>query len=117
MSMAPPRPLASFDEFWPFYVAQHLHPVNRALHVAGTAAALACLAAGVGVSGWYAAGALAAGYGPAWVGHFFVEKNRPATFTHPLWSLLGDFKMFGLVLTGRMAAHDGEARRLFPAGV
>ncbi len=112
---ATPRP-STFAEFWPYYVAQHLHPLNRALHVSGTTLALVCFGLGVAFSPWYALGALPAGYGPAWVGHFFVERNRPATFKHPLWSLLGDFHMFGLVLTGRMGAHVTEARRLFPAG-
>ena len=48
------------------------------------------------------------GYGFAWYSHFFIEKNRPATFNYPLWSLLGDFKMFGLMCRGRM---DAEVKR------
>jgi hypothetical protein len=107
---------STFATFWPYYVAQHLHPLNRALHLFGTALALGAFGLGATLSPWYALLALPAGYGPAWVGHFFVERNRPATFTHPLWSLRGDFVLFGLSLAGRMGPHLAEARRLFPAG-
>lgn len=102
--------LTSFEEFWPFYVAQHLDPVNRALHLAGTTMALGCVAA----SPVFPPALLAApvfGYGPAWVGHFFFEKNRPATFTYPRWSLMGDFKMYALTLTGRMGPELERARQ------
>ena len=54
-----------------------------------------------------------AGYGFAWVGHFFFEKNRPATFTYPLWSLRGDFRMFWLTLVGRMGTEIERARSLY----
>ncbi len=113
--MSAPR-FVAFADFWPYYVAQHLHPVNRGLHLAGTAVALCLLAAGLLSAGWLAGGALLAGYGPAWVGHFFFERNRPATFIHPLWSLLGDFKMFGLSLAGALGPHVEDARRRYPQG-
>src|SRR5262245_4616909 len=96
------RRLASFEEFWPFYVAQHLNPVNRALHFVGTTLVLACAVAGVLVSPLYFAAMPFAGYGFAWVGHFAFEKNKPATFTYPLWSLRGDFSMYRLMWLGRM---------------
>ena len=106
--------LQSYEEFWPFYVSQHLHRVNRALHFAGTTLVLVALAAGVWIApAWFAAAPLA-GYGFAWVGHFFFEKNRPATFTYPLWSLRGDFRMYRLMLIGRMAPEIARAERLFP---
>lgn len=94
--------LASYAEFWPFYVSQHLNDVNRGLHVAGTTLTLACLAASALHDPRWLALAPVTGYGFAWVGHFFFERNRPATFSYPLWSLRGDFHMYALVLLGRM---------------
>jgi hypothetical protein len=95
--------IKSFEEFWPFYVAEHSLPATRSLHFAGTATALACLGliAAKGKWKWLPA-ALVPGYAAAWVGHFLVEKNRPATFKYPLWSFMADQKMFALMLTGRM---------------
>lgn len=99
----------TFEEFWPYYVSQHLDPINRALHVAGTALALGCVAVSpVAPQALLAAPVI--GYGMAWVGHFAFEKNKPATFGHPLWSLRGDLRMFARTITGRMGA-DLEAAR------
>jgi len=106
--------LETFDDFWPFYVAQHSRATTRAWHFAGTTFVLASLAAGVAVTPSLALLAPVVGYGPAWIGHFFFEKNRPATFTHPLWSLRGDFRMYRLMLTGRMGPEVERARRLYP---
>ena len=106
--------LASFEEFWPFYVSQHSRPSTRALHFAGTTMVLGSLAAGALVAPWCAALAPVLGYGPAWVGHFFFEKNRPATFTYPLWSLRGDFRMYWLTLTGRMGPEVDRALKAYP---
>ncbi len=98
--------IASFDEFWPYYVGEHLDPTTRKLHFVGTAAAVSCLVAGVVTRRpGLVLGALVAGYGPAWISHFFVENNRPATFTYPKWSLLADFKMWGLMAVGEMDAE------------
>lgn len=94
----------TWDEFWPYYVSQHLHPVNRWLHFVGTSAALGCLAASPLVPPLLAA-APVVGYGLAWIGHFAIEKNKPATFGNPLWSLRGDFKMWSLMLRGKMDAE------------
>jgi hypothetical protein len=105
--------LTSYDEFWPFYVSQHMHKATRALHVGGTALVLAVLAAALLWSPWWLAIAPIAGYGPAWIAHFFVERNRPATFTYPLWSLRGDFRMFRLTLLGRMRPEVERAARLY----
>lgn len=99
-----PQPPESFEEFWPFYVSQHLDPTNRALHFAGTTLALGCLAAAPLVPP-AALAAPVAGYGLAWIGHFVFEKNKPATFGNPLWSLRGDFRMWRLMLTGKMGAE------------
>jgi hypothetical protein len=109
------RPLRSYEEFWPFYVSQHLHPTNRALHFVGTTLVLACLTAGILASPWWLLASPAAGYGFAWVGHFVFEKNRPATFTYPLWSLRGDFRMYRLTWLGRMGPEIRRASELFPA--
>lgn len=105
---------ASYEEFWPFYVSQHRHPVTRSLHFLGTALVCVALAAGVFVSPAWLAAAPLAGYGFAWLGHFAFEKNRPATFTYPFWSLRGDFRMFRLMLLGRMDPEVERAARLFP---
>lgn len=103
--------MKTFDEFWPYYVGEHRLPINRLLHCIGTLTAVLCLlSAAVSLNPWIVLAAPLVGYGMAWVGHFRLEKNRPATFTYPLWSLRGDFKMCGLMLMGRM---DGEVVRLY----
>jgi hypothetical protein len=96
----------NFAEFWPYYLGEHAKPTTRALHFAGTGAGLLLTATAL-ISGqyWLLLVALVCGYGPAWVGHFFVEKNRPATFRHPLWSLAADFRMFFFFITGRLSAE------------
>ena len=105
---------ASFQEFWPYYLREHARASTRWMHFVGTTLAFAVVGyAVVGRAPWLVAAALVPGYGFAWVSHFFIEKNRPATFTYPLWSLIGDFKMWALMATGRLgpevAAHVGAA--------
>ncbi len=95
----------TFNEFWPFYLRQHANPTCRALHFLGTGLAIAALALGVLLSAWWLVGAPLAGYLFAWVGHFVFEKNRPATFRYPLWSLAADFRMFWLMLAGRLSSE------------
>jgi hypothetical protein len=90
-------------EFWPFYLREHSRRGTRALHLAGTGVALACVVlAAVLRNPWLLLGAVVAGYAFAWVGHFAVERNRPATFTYPLKSFASDWKMFGYFLAGRL---------------
>lgn len=97
------RPFASFAEFYPFYLSEHRNPTCRRLHVAGTTLALACLAALLATRNpWWMLAALVSGYAFAWIGHFFFEHNRPATFRHPLYSFMGDWVMYRDVLTGRI---------------
>jgi hypothetical protein len=105
----------TFEEFWPFYVSQHSLPSTRALHFAGTTMVVAALVvAAVERSPWWLLATLVLGYGPAWIGHFFLERNRPATFTYPLWSLRGDFRMWRLMLARKMAPEVERAMRLYP---
>jgi hypothetical protein len=94
---------ASFREFYPFYLGEHSNRTSRRLHVSGTLLALTLAAAAL-LSGRLALlwAVPIAGYAFAWVGHYFFEKNTPATFTHPLYSLRGDFTMLYEVLTGRI---------------
>ncbi|KAF8042350.1 hypothetical protein BT93_A0849 [Corymbia citriodora subsp. variegata] len=99
----------SFDEFWPFYVSQHSKPATRRWHFAGTLLSTAFLIYSALFNWWFLFLVPFSGYGLAWYSHFFVEGNVPATFGHPLWSLLCDYKMFGLMLTGKM---DREIKRL-----
>ena len=101
--------MKSFEEFWPFYVREHGRPRTRALHAVGTLGSTTLLLVLSATGRWrWLPLALLVGYGPAWVAHFFVEHNRPATFKHPLWSLAGDYKMVALMLAGRM---DEEVTR------
>ena len=97
------RRFASFREFYPFYLSEHAHPVSRRLHFVGSCLALMCalVAIGSGRLRWLLA-ALIAGYACAWIGHFRFEKNRPATFRHPLYSFAGDWVMFRDILLGRV---------------
>jgi hypothetical protein len=94
---------ASFSEFYPFYLQEHSNRVSRRLHFIGSWGVLALLGAALFTgNAWWALGALFCGYGFAWVGHFFFEKNRPATFKHPLYSFAGDWVMFKDILTGKV---------------
>ena len=94
--------IASFADFWPFYVRQHAHRTTRLLHAIGSTLAIVFLALSLARSLWFLVPALVIGYGFAWVGHFFVEHNRPATFTYPFYSLLADYRMLFLMIAGRM---------------
>jgi hypothetical protein len=94
---------SSFREFYPYYLGEHRDLVCRRLHVVGSILVLAVvlLAVGSGRLAWLWL-APVVGYGFAWVGHYVYEKNRPATFRHPLYSLAGDWVMFWDVLRGRV---------------
>ena len=84
----------SFADFYPFYLSEHVNRTSRRLHVVGTGLVIVSLAMGITVSPWFFLVAPLIGYGFAWVGHFVFEKNRPATFSYPLYSLMGDFRLF-----------------------
>jgi hypothetical protein len=94
---------ARFSDFYPFYLSEHRDPTSRRLHVLGTGLVLALVATALVTQRYALLWALpVVGYGFAWVGHFFFEKNRPATFRHPFYSLAGDFVMFKDVVTGKI---------------
>jgi hypothetical protein len=98
-----PGPFASFREFYPFYLSQHVDSTCRRLHVAGSTFVLIVLVAACATQHWVWLLAIPfIGYGFAWIGHFFFEHNRPATFTHPFYSLMGDWVMWWHVVSGKM---------------
>lgn len=97
------KPFNRFADFYPYYLDEHRNRTCRRLHFVGTSLALVILVTSA-LQGW-AWGILAAlvcGYAFAWVGHFFFEKNRPATFKHPFYSFMGDWVMWKDMLTGRI---------------
>lgn len=100
----------SFEEFWPFYVREHSRKTTRVMHFAGTTAAVGAAVAGLLLRRpKLLALAPVLGYGPAWISHFFIEKNRPATFKYPRWSLMADFVMWSKIASGTM---DAEVERV-----
>ena len=117
----------TYPEFWQRYLAAHADRRTRALHYFGTTAAVAALALAAAQRDWrWLPAAPTVGYASAWLGHYVFERNRPETFGHPGWSLISDFRMFGLFLSGRLRAelrsagvvtrgehgHDGAADRV-----
>ncbi|MEK7830894.1 MAG: DUF962 domain-containing protein [Acidobacteriota bacterium] len=110
----PEKRLNSFEEFWPYYVREHSHPINRLLHFAGSTLGLVCLAAAVVIGNWWFVPlGLVFGYGFAWIGHFFVEMNKPASFKYPLWSFRADWKMRALMLRLQMEPEIRRAAERF----
>ncbi|MFN3943625.1 MAG: Mpo1-like protein [Allosphingosinicella sp.] len=106
------RDYRTFQEFWPFYLREHSRPKTRAFHYAGTTLVVLIAVAAVATGNWWLLLAMpVAGYAFAWASHAAIERNRPATFTYPAWSLRADFKMWWYWLTGRIG------RELDAAGV
>ena len=95
--------IKNYAEFWDFYVQEHSQPLTRLLHFVGTSLSMVLLIWIIRNGTWlYFPLCLIVGYGFAWVSHFAVEKNKPATFQYPLWSFISDYKMIFYMLTGRM---------------
>jgi hypothetical protein len=104
--------IRTYRAFWPYYLHEHARARTRTWHIAGTiVAALFLLGAILLADPWLLIGVALAGYGPAWCAHFLVEKNCPATFRYPLWSLVCDVRMTATWLTG------GLSRELEKAGI
>lgn len=100
----------TFSEFFPYYLAEHSLPICRALHYTGTILGTLVVAYALySQNWWYLLLFPVIGYSFAWVGHFVFEKNRPATFDYARWSLMGDYKMLGLFLTGRLGPAMDDA--------
>lgn len=100
------REYTTFAEFWPFYLREHAKPATRAWHYVGSALALSVFIGAVFTrNAWWILAVPLSGYFFAWVSHAFVERNKPATFTYPLWSLIADYRMFFLFLAGRLGSH------------
>ena len=97
----------NFAQFYAYYLREHRHPVSRVLHYIGTWGALLCLLALL-VTGelWFLFGALLSGYTFAWIGHFRFERNRPATFRYPFYSLASDFRMWWELNLGKLKFRD-----------
>lgn len=99
----------TFREFYPFYLSEHKNPTSRKLHFLGTTIGVALLVAAIlTLNTWLVLLALVQGYAFAWVGHFFFEHNKPATFQYPRFSLMGDWRMWWEMLTGKVRFSDGE---------
>jgi hypothetical protein len=111
--MAQPDRIPNFEAFWPYYVREHSASGCRVLHFIGSTLGLGCLLAVFATgNGWFIPLGLVLGYGFAWAGHFFVQHNKPATFHYPLWSFRADWKMWTLMLTGRMTPEVERALHL-----
>lgn len=114
--MSNERIYKTFWQFYPYYLTEHANPTNRALHFIGTGLVIALLVLAIILGKpWLLIVIPLCGYGFAWVGHFLIEKNRPATFTYPFYSLASDFVMFYHIITGQINAKVKEAHQIIGA--
>jgi hypothetical protein len=100
--------IRSFADFWPYYVRAHARSRTRFLHATGSVLSVILLGASFAVSLWLLIAVPVVGYAFAWYAHFFVEHNKPATFGHPFYSLVADYRMLFLMMAGKM---DAEVKR------
>jgi hypothetical protein len=101
----------SFDEFWPYYMAMHSRRATRWLHLSGTLTGAVLSATALVTQVWILLPALPVlGYGAAWLSHWLIERNKPATFGHPVWSLRGDIRMIATIFRGRDRSLEATAR-------
>jgi hypothetical protein len=101
--------IGSFADFWPYYVRQHSKPRTRILHATGSVLSVVAVGLALAISPWLFIAVPVVGYAFAWYAHFFVERNRPATFGHPFYSLIADYRMVFLMMAGRMDAEVTKA--------
>ena len=115
--MAEKQHFANYNEFFSFYLEQHRDARNRTMHACGTSLGIltVILAFALGHP-WWALLWIPIAYGFAWTGHFLLEGNTPATFGHPLWSFISDFRMLGLMLTGKLAARTAKGKNAVTSG-
>lgn len=99
------KKIDTFSSFWTYYLKEHSRPLTRSFHYIGTGLGIICIFIGAFYNNLFFILAPLCTYGFAWVSHFFIEKNKPATFTYPVWSILGDLKMFVLWISGNLKPH------------
>jgi hypothetical protein len=113
--MSESRPYRTFADFYPFYLGEHTHPTCRRLHFIGTTIAAVLLITALLTQRWWLAGvAFLEGYAFAWIGHFFFEHNRPATFKYPLFSLMGDWRLWWEILTRKATCANRQSNGRAP---
>ncbi len=111
--------IPTYAEFWPFYLREHSRATTRWLHLVGTSVGMAIAVYAIALGRpLLVLGFPVVAYGLAWIGHFGIEKNRPATFKYPLWSLISDYRMLGLMVVGQLGPHleRAEAARRASSG-
>ncbi len=105
----PENGFTRFKDFYPYYLSEHRNPTCRMLHFVGSCLVLAVIAFAIITSQWIYLWLIPLiGYGFAWVGHFFYEHNKPATFRYPFYSLMGDWVMFKDILIGKLSFSPKE---------
>ena len=105
------RRFSSYDEFFAFYLEQHSNPNNRLLHACGTFLGLAVVVIAIATRHYlWSLLWIPVAYGFAWIGHLLVEGNKPASFGHPWWSFISDFRMLGMMASGKLRGTAPERK-------